>query len=1827
MGNITQCLFMLKYSDASQKLISHILPSMMRSKVMTEDASADGAECNFQSPRRNETLDKSIYGTDISVQSRDIWEITKSMNRSSDSFEAISESNISQHSKRSGLESPDQGLAQPQAPPVPAKSALKMPSQAQALPVIIEESAHYQVVPDSQEADRTAALQVGSEGFYTAQEDNPMSLDLDSLDVNVCDDVALQAQLAAFRVSEKENQIKMQSPEPRVGVPLKSYDYLMVVSDTANSDADIRVSCSAENEKKKPSKRRRRPLQERNAAASVKDTAAPVGLACAPGSPTVSEVVIPPTPKEKTAKTSGKLASAKLLRPCTPTLPDVVLDTKPESVEKDPQATTDRQNVKVSQTIETCIGQEQHDGIQNRSLTTDADEDADDNESVKSVVNLISSDTDATVIPPKKKKTLRKLNTTLSEETRCSERTAKDSRTELAMSSGDENFVTQYGKEPKRVLGKVRSSGRIKELRRRAKDKIQSITERGRKIARFNSSASTDILEEESRMTKQIVKDIDAEKEQHMEVLSLDVNDNVPVASLDLPKMNSSSDDSVFGAEQTPVLSQASKKAIVMKSSIEKQEFAPPKQDKVTKSLGVDVKQNEDLNRKTPQRINSDHESIFGASSSAPSEMIEGKPRPLRLSSKWTDRTANKLMKKPDLLFDDEVAKMLQRMHSSEDGAGIPVDSSFGLENMEEKSKGNSEAKSGINKEFVVPGKENNVKSYQRKSKARQQIVEKGGVNKIVASRKDDTEFKENTKDYRDDTKSSNDENIQISKTSNMSASKSGIDKKDEVPKNNEITEGSEAFPKDDISSSSDESFAAARSRTPPKKVTKSKTKKRKDEKVADPKKTTKTLTIDKFRQESDETQEYDSDSSSDESITAAKFSGSPRKTETEPRVTRQSNVTKVSPKGKGAAALKKNRASKTVKTNEQATENGIDSLSDDSIIAGNSSQSRKKKKSSRANRQTRRQDKSIKARAGRDSSKKSDEDLKNEVNSSNDDTTDFKKKATQKSKKTRLPTKKTIKSKISYSSDESQFYLRKKKRLHKLDSSPSNDGTPENMANKKSSQKNTFIEDTSKNTKSFVDELLEKMEAQDGLGMPSRPVSRSRGENEFDKLKTGNTEKTYLKSAKVPKDSEHKWQAETEPEREKRQPSQPVYHTNKHSSDAESHVGRKIIIQSDVILVQAKHVHQQKQILEHAAPPEAEQSFSNGAEEDIILATPLENRPNTNQEIVASGGNVSVSEKPTSKLSDRRQTRSYTKQAEIKIILSRADGDKEIASRKAKDQELPKPINIMPTTEVTEGNKDKDAIRKDAMSKLRKMQDEIRVMSDDDTGRNRSSGGDQIKSTQGPKTARRRSFNLEERIIEQTADIIVHKDANESEMPLTRHADQLNVSDEVSKKEKTVETGGLTKSIITEDDVDGRSEYTNNSHPRRRTRKLFDQSVPWYEMSAPDMNERSITTRTNEKSIETHENRNNVSILQKTGESGVKNRNWKGLNLVIPEETSTFRSNARISPVALEDVDHKNKRSPAEKVVILSGNKTRDEALARLVKYENKDRKRSQSETLYHSKPGHYKGTTTRGLGAFHDIIESFLSGSKHKFKPNKTWTSPKRQRAPRKSTSHRLSRKKPLDTVMRDEKGEMSPVSKIKRRKIDGNVSPEFEGDVRIPPIRTMPEEENDVLVNDGKKEHGGYVFELVEAPEWVGNAVQGSKRTELRSTDFHGKYLLMFFYPSDFGYIVAAPKELEEFSAVIDTFKSLNVEVVGCCTNDINVHMELLAQKPNILIPLIADSTLEISMAFSVYVPRWGHNLRAAILIDPKGTILWRFLLHDATRCLPVDQLLSFVKWQVG
>jgi len=149
---------------------------------------------------------------------------------------------------------------------------------------------------------------------------------------------------------------------------------------------------------------------------------------------------------------------------------------------------------------------------------------------------------------------------------------------------------------------------------------------------------------------------------------------------------------------------------------------------------------------------------------------------------------------------------------------------------------------------------------------------------------------------------------------------------------------------------------------------------------------------------------------------------------------------------------------------------------------------------------------------------------------------------------------------------------------------------------------------------------------------------------------------------------------------------------------------------------------------------------------------------------------------------------------------------------------------------------------------------------------------------------------------------------------------------------------------------------------------------------------------------------------------------------------------------------------------------------------------------------------------------------------------------------------------------------------------------------------------------------------APDFSGTAVINGDFTEIKLSDYRGKYLVFFFYPLDFTFV--CPTEILAFNDRVSEFRKIGAEVVACSVDSHFTHLAWIKTPRKegglgkMQIPLVSDLTKEISRNYGVLLEDQGITLRGLFIIDDKG-VLRQITMNDLPVGRSVDETLRLVQ----
>ncbi|CAL8072912.1 unnamed protein product [Calicophoron daubneyi] len=149
---------------------------------------------------------------------------------------------------------------------------------------------------------------------------------------------------------------------------------------------------------------------------------------------------------------------------------------------------------------------------------------------------------------------------------------------------------------------------------------------------------------------------------------------------------------------------------------------------------------------------------------------------------------------------------------------------------------------------------------------------------------------------------------------------------------------------------------------------------------------------------------------------------------------------------------------------------------------------------------------------------------------------------------------------------------------------------------------------------------------------------------------------------------------------------------------------------------------------------------------------------------------------------------------------------------------------------------------------------------------------------------------------------------------------------------------------------------------------------------------------------------------------------------------------------------------------------------------------------------------------------------------------------------------------------------------------------------------------------------------APDFCGTAVVNGDFKQIKLNDFRGRYLVLFFYPTDFTFV--CPTEIIAFSDRMKEFEEAGAAVVGCSTDSQFSHLAWI-NKPRkegglggVRFPLLSDIHKQISRDYGVLLEGRGVPLRGLFVINPEG-IVRQITINDMRVGRSIDEVLRLVR----
>lgn len=114
-------------------------------------------------------------------------------------------------------------------------------------------------------------------------------------------------------------------------------------------------------------------------------------------------------------------------------------------------------------------------------------------------------------------------------------------------------------------------------------------------------------------------------------------------------------------------------------------------------------------------------------------------------------------------------------------------------------------------------------------------------------------------------------------------------------------------------------------------------------------------------------------------------------------------------------------------------------------------------------------------------------------------------------------------------------------------------------------------------------------------------------------------------------------------------------------------------------------------------------------------------------------------------------------------------------------------------------------------------------------------------------------------------------------------------------------------------------------------------------------------------------------------------------------------------------------------------------------------------------------------------------------------------------------------------------------------------------------------------------------------VPDGAGGARSTELSLSDFHGQWLVLYFYPRDF--TSGCTLEARGFQRDLSAFQARGAAVAGISADDGDSH-ESFCGSEGLAFPLLSDPDGSVSRRYGSWIAPYSQ--RHTFLVDPEGTL---------------------------
>ena len=128
---------------------------------------------------------------------------------------------------------------------------------------------------------------------------------------------------------------------------------------------------------------------------------------------------------------------------------------------------------------------------------------------------------------------------------------------------------------------------------------------------------------------------------------------------------------------------------------------------------------------------------------------------------------------------------------------------------------------------------------------------------------------------------------------------------------------------------------------------------------------------------------------------------------------------------------------------------------------------------------------------------------------------------------------------------------------------------------------------------------------------------------------------------------------------------------------------------------------------------------------------------------------------------------------------------------------------------------------------------------------------------------------------------------------------------------------------------------------------------------------------------------------------------------------------------------------------------------------------------------------------------------------------------------------------------------------------------------------------------------------APDFTLDSVLDGKVESISLSSMKGKYVVLIFYPVDFGYVT--PTEFYSLEPLLETFSTINCDLLAISTEHISSQIKYQATPRaeaglnSMKIRLASDPTGDVAKKYGVYKEEENICFSSNFIIDPEGKII--------------------------